>query len=61
MKKYEVKMQFHTFDFIEVNAKNKTDAIRVAEELVAFTPKDFISIYDLDIQGKEPVEIEECA
>ena len=61
MKKYEVKMQFHTFDFIEVNAKNKTDAIRVAEELVARNVKDFISIYDLDIQGKEPVEIEECA
>lgn len=52
--KYEVKMEFSTYDTLEVDAKNKTDAVRVAEELVAKNMKDFVSIYDLEIRGKEP-------
>ena len=58
-KKYHVKMQFHTFDYIEVNAKNRTDAIRVAQELVARNMKDFVSIYDLSITTKETYLIDE--
>ena len=52
-------MQFHTFDYIEVNAKNRTDAIRVAQELVARNMKDFVSIYDLSITTKETYLIDE--